>query len=130
MKVKVVIVGYGDRGSVYANYASKYPEGLEIVAVVDPDLYRLGMAQEKFNLDKSQCLTSFDELLKRGKIAECAVVATMDQLHYEQAKALLGQNYHLLLEKPIVNNSEKLQELRKIATERNLTMMVGHVLRY
>lgn len=130
MKVKVVIVGYGDRGSIYANYAAKYPEELEIVAVVDPDLFRLGMAKEKFNLDKSQCLTSFDELLSRGKIADCAVVATMDQLHYEQAKALLYQNYHLLLEKPVVNNSEKLEELRKIATERNLIMMVGHVLRY
>ena len=130
MKVKVVIVGYGDRGSIYANYAAKYPEELEIVAVVDPDLFRLGMAKEKFNLDQSQCLTSFDELLSRGKIADCAVVATMDQLHYEQAKALLYQNYHLLLEKPVVNNSEKLEELRKIATERNLIMMVGHVLRY
>ena len=111
MKVKVVIVGYGDRGSIYANYAAKYPEELEIVGVVDPDLFRLGMAKEKFNLDQSQCLTSFDELLSRGKIADCAVVATMDQLHYEQAKALLYQNYHLLLEKPVVNNSEKLEEL-------------------
>lgn len=130
MKVKVVIVGYGDRGSIYANYAAQYPEELEIVAVVDPDPFRLGMAKEKFDLHKSQCITDFDELLSRGKIADCAVVATMDQLHYEQAKALLGQNYHLLLEKPVVNNSEDLEELKKLATKKNLIMMVGHVLRY
>jgi predicted dehydrogenase len=130
MKMKVVVVGYGDRGSVYADYAVKCPDELEIVAVVDPDLYRLKLAKEKFGLKDSQLLTDFNELLKRGKIADGAIVATMDQLHYEQAKALLEQNYHLLLEKPVVNNAEQLEELRDMAVNRDRIMMVGHVLRY
>ena len=29
-------------------------------------------------------------------------------------KALLNKDYHLLLEKPIVNNSEQLQELKRM----------------
>ena len=41
MQVKVVVVGYGDRGSIYASYAAKYPNDLKIEAVVDPDLFRL-----------------------------------------------------------------------------------------
>lgn len=130
MQIKAVVVGYGDRGSIYADYATKFPEELKIEAVVDPDLFRLGLAKEKFDLSDEQCLTNFDALIAKGKIADFAIVATMDQLHYEQAKALLQQNYHLLLEKPVVNNSEELQELKKLAEERNRIIMVGHVLRY
>ena len=130
MKVTVVIVGYGDRGSIYANYAAQYPEELEVVAVVDPDPFRMGLAKEKFHLKDEQCISDFNDLLARGKIADCAVVATMDQLHYEQATALLKQNYHMLLEKPVVNNAAQLEEIRDLAQERNLILMVGHVLRY
>ena len=89
MQIKTVVVGYGDRGSIYADYAARFPEQLKIEAVVDPDLFRLGLAKEKFNLSDSQCLTDFDALISKGKIADFAIVATMDQLHYEQAKALL-----------------------------------------
>lgn len=130
MQISVVVVGYGDRGSIYADYAAKFPQELKIEAVVDPDIFRLNLAKEKFDLSDNQCLTNFDSLISKGKIADFAIVATMDQLHYEQAKALLLQNYHLLLEKPIVNNSSELQELKKLAEERNRIIMVGHVLRY
>lgn len=130
MQVKAVVVGYGDRGAIYADYAMKHPEELKIEAVVDPDLFRLGLAKEKFDLSNEQCFTNFDELIAKGKIADFAIVATMDQLHYAQSKALLLQDYHLLLEKPVVNNSKELQELRNLAEARKLIITVGHVLRY
>lgn len=130
MQVKAVVVGYGDRGSIYADYAFRYPEELKIEAVVDPDPFRLELAKEKFKLKDEQCLTDFETLLSKGKIADFAIIATMDQLHYEQAKALMMQKYNLLLEKPIVNNSKELQELKQISEEKNLKIMVGHVLRY
>ncbi len=129
-KVTTVIVGYGDRGSIYADYAKKYPEELEIKAVVDPDEYRMGLAREKFNLKDEQCIYSFDELVKLGKIADCAIVATMDLLHYSQAKTLLQLGYNVLVEKPVVNNAKQLEELRDVAKNNNRIMMVCHVLRY
>ena len=130
MQIKAVVVGYGERGSIYADYAKRYPDEMKIEGVVDTDSFRLGLAKEKFGLSDEQCFTDFNALLAKGKIADFAIVATMDRLHYEQAKALMLQNYHLLLEKPIVNNSKELQELKQIAEERNLKIMVGHVLRY
>ncbi len=129
-KITTVIVGYGDRGSIYADYADKHPEELEIAAVVDPDAFRLSLAKEKFGLDDEKCLSDFNELLQKGRIADCAVVATMDELHYEQAKALLNLDYHLLIEKPVVNNAAELEELRDLAAAKQRIMMVGHVLRY
>ena len=88
MQVKAVVVGYGDRGAIYADYAAKHPQELKIEAVVDPDIFRLRLAKEKFNLSDEQCLTSFEKLIRKGKIADFAIVATMDQLHYAQSKAL------------------------------------------
>ena len=69
-------------------------------------------------------------ILTSGSPTHNGGISQISWLHYEQAKALLLQNYHLLLEKPVVNNSEELQELKKLAEERKRIIMVGHVLRY
>lgn len=130
MQVKAVVVGYGDRGSIYADYATRYPEELKIEAVVDVNPVRLNLAKEKFHLSDEQCMTDLETLTAKAKIADFAILATMDQLHYQQAKALLLKGYHLLLEKPITNNSEELQDLKKIADAHGCIIMVGHVLRY
>ncbi len=130
MKVKAVVIGYGNRGAIYANYAFKYPSELEIVAVVDTDEYRLSLAKQKFNLEPSQCITTFEEFVGMEKFADCAIVATMDELHYDMAKAVIDKGYNMLIEKPVVNNSEQLEELKVLAEKKGIVMMVGHVLRY
>jgi len=129
-KITTVVVGYGDRGSIYADYASKYPEELEIKAVVDPDSFRMDIAKQKFNLKDEQCILDFDKFVKMGKIADCAIVTTMDTLHYIQAKTLLNHGYDVLVEKPVVNNAKELEELRDLAKKNGRIMMVCHVLRY
>ena len=35
-KIQAVVLGYGNRGASYSDYAVKHPDGLEIVAVADP----------------------------------------------------------------------------------------------
>ena len=130
MKITAVVVGYGDRGRRYSVYALKRPEELEIVGVVDPRRDQLEDAKKTFSLKDSQLFTSLDDLLKLGKIADCAIVTTMDQLHYVQGMALLQNNYNLLIEKPVTNSSKELEDLRRTAKERNLIMSVCHVLRY
>ena len=130
MKVKAIVVGYGDRGSIYASYATKRPNELEITAVVDPDSFRLDLAKEIFGEEKTKYFSDLETLLQCEKLADCAILTTMDELHYDQAKALLEKGYHLLIEKPIVNNKEQLAELKEIASIRQRVMMVCHVLRY
>lgn len=129
-KVTAVVVGYGDRGRRYSVYAVKHPQDLEIVGVVDPKKSQLDDAKNTFALQDNQCFTNLEDLLKLGKIADFAIVSTMDQLHYVQAKALLENDYNLLIEKPVVNNAEHLEELWHIAKEKHLKMSVCHVLRY
>ena len=39
--ISVVIIGIGNRGSVYARYAKKYPEAMKIAGIVDNNVQRL-----------------------------------------------------------------------------------------
>lgn len=45
LKKRAVIVGYGNRGQVYAGYALSNPNELEIAAVVDVNEFRLKEAK-------------------------------------------------------------------------------------
>lgn len=129
-KLKVVIVGCGDRASVYANEGVNNLNAMEVVAVVDPDMERLRYAQENFGVRAENCCTDIQEVLKQGKIADCVINGTMDQLHLQTAIPFLKQGYDMLLEKPLANNLEDLLELERIAQENGCKLMTCHVLRY
>ena len=47
-KLYATIVGYGNRGQVYADYALECPDEFGIAAVVDPNEFKLCEAKEKF----------------------------------------------------------------------------------
>ena len=77
-KVKVVIIAYGDRGSIYANYASTHKDEAEIVAVVDMLEYRLKEASEKFGIPKQNLFTSIEDLAARGKVGKSILETLQD----------------------------------------------------
>ena len=49
--VKVIVVGFGDRGAAYTKYALDNPDRLKVIAVVDPNPFRRELAKEKFALE-------------------------------------------------------------------------------
>lgn len=130
MKLKAVLVGCGDRTCVYTDLALHTFDALEIVAAVDPDLERLKYVQDYFHVPASKCYTDIKYVLEQGKIADCVINGTMDQLHVATAKPFLEQGYDMLLEKPISNNAKDLLDLAKTAKENNCKLMVCHVLRF
>ena len=46
-KIKIAVVGYGNRGQVYADYSLDEPQEVEVVAVVDCNKYKLEVAKER-----------------------------------------------------------------------------------
>lgn len=129
-QIKTIIVGYGDRGSVYASYALEKPEELKIVAVVDINPSRLALAKEIYGLDDKRLFTDLDECLNADIDCDLYVNGTMDQQHYEVLKKLIKTKKAVLTEKPIVNNEKELLELEQLAKENKTQVFVGHVLRY
>lgn len=130
MKIKIIVVGCGDRATVYCHEGYDNLKRIEIVACVDPDSERLKYMRENFGVPGNMCFTDIDGVLKLGKIADAVINGTMDNLHLETALPFLRQGYHMLLEKPLVNNKEDLLLLKKTADENGVKLMTCHVLRY
>lgn len=127
--VKVALISYGNRVRCYSQFIANR-EDVKIVAVVEPNDHRREMAKKVLGLKDEECYKTLDGMLKKGKIADCAINGTMDQFHYETTMPLLEQGYHVLLEKPVTSNKEELLKLRETAEKNKVHFMICHLLRY
>lgn len=130
MKLKILVVGCGDRATVYCHEGFDNLKAIEIAACVDPDPERLRYMQENFGVPKDKCFDNIEDVLKLGKIADAVINGTMDKLHLATAVPFLEQGYHMLLEKPLVNNKKDLLYLKSVAEKNKVKLMTCHVLRY
>ena len=129
-KLWTVIVGYGNRGQVYANYALDCPNELGIAAIVDPNPFKLQEAKKLYNLSDDQLFTSYEEFEAKNIYCDFVVNATMDQYHYETAMKILSGKHNMLMEKPIVPNAKELMDIKALADKNGCQVFVCHVLRY
>ena len=64
-KLTAALVGAGNRGQIYADYALFSPDELQIIATVDPNELRLAEAKEKYGLADGQLFDNLDAFLKK-----------------------------------------------------------------
>ena len=128
--VKLILIGAGDRGTTYANLGATSCPEMEIVAVADPDPVRRNYIRDKFNLPQEACFEYGEDLLKLPKMADAAIIATQDQMHYHLAMQAIEQGYHLLLEKPAAPTPKQCLDIAEAAERQNVKVVVCHVLRY
>lgn len=129
-KIKVALLGCGHRGNTYVSYGKKYPEELEVVAVIDISPVALKTTGDEYGIPENRRFSSLDEFINAKIECDSVINATVDAVHYETAKKIIEAGYNQLLEKPIVNNMEQLLELRALANEKGVSILVCHVLRY
>ena len=129
-KIKVAIVGYGNRGQVYADYSLDEPNEVEVASVIDPNVYKLQVARERYNLSENQTFTNYADFVKSNIDVDIVINATMEQQHYQTAIEILSSGHDMLIEKPIVSKREELDEIVRLANEKNCKVFVCHVLRY
>lgn len=129
-KLWAAIVGYGNRGQVYADYSLDCPEKLGIAAVIDPNPFKLQEAKKRYNLSNDRLFTSYEEFEAKKIPCDFVVNATMDQYHYETAMQILAGKHDMLMEKPIVPNAKELMDIKRLADENGCKVFVCHVLRY
>lgn len=124
------LLGYGDRCSRYAAYATVHPEEMKVAAVIDPDPIKLRTARDTFGLPDDALFANVADFLAAPIPVDFVINGTMDQLHYETSLPLLEKGYDLLLEKPITPNAKELKALEKAADASGSRVVVCHVLRY
>ncbi len=128
--IKVVLVGAGDRGNVYAEYSLKCPDKMQVVGIVDPDKIRNDIIRERYNVPEENCFASVDEFIKRDKFADAVINGTLDHLHVQTSIPILRKGYDMLLEKPFAVNEREMQELLDTVNETGRRVYICHVLRY
>ena len=67
-KIRIVLIGVGDRGTAYAMHGAAVCPEMEVVAVADPDPVRRNYIKDKFSLPDECCFEWGEDLLKKPKI--------------------------------------------------------------
>ena len=129
-QLSVILIGAGSRGRTYCHFMSRMPEKYKIVAVAEPvEVKRKSFAKEH-GIPEEACFADWTEILDKPKMADIAVIATMDDLHYAPAMKAIEKGYHLLLEKPVAPTVEECADIANAAKEKGVSVIVCHVLRY
>ena len=122
--INVAIVGSGYWGK---NLVRNFSELGVLHTICDKDIATLNSFQEKYPAKQFQ--TSFEAVLQNPAI-DAVVIATPAETHFELAKMALLTGKHTFVEKPLALVGSEAEELHRIALNRNLKLMVGHILLY
>ncbi len=129
-KLKYIVLGMGARGWRYTENAVRSEHDFELVAFAEPNPETRDRAGELFGIPEEMRFKSWEELLALGKIADFAVIATQDRMHYPVAMKAIELGYDLLLEKPVAPTPEECGEICRAAEAKGVRVMVCHVLRF
>lgn len=78
---------------------------------------------------KTNFTTDIYEVINDTKI-NSIIISTPAETHFDIAKKCLEKGKNVLVEKPITLNTKEAKELLKISNNKNLKLMVGHILLY
>ena len=126
--MKYILIGAGNRGMTYGQWAVDH--GIEIAAVAELRPDRLKDAADKLHVPENMRFSNADEVLALGKIADAAIIATMDRDHFGHVMAALNCGYDILLEKPISPDPKECIQIEEKANALGRKITVCHVLRY
>jgi len=121
--LRVGVVGVGHIGSNHARLYAELPS-VQFTSIYDLDLIRANTIGKKYGLIPAKSLEQFAEMI------DAASIATPTSTHYKVAHALLSRGKHLLVEKPITENTRDASELAELAAREQLVLQVGHVERF
>jgi len=126
--LKVAVIGCGSIGRHHARILSSIPD-VELVALVDPVFDPMILSLLPENLYHTPIYSSLTQLLQKHNL-HAAVIATPIEAHEDCAFECMQAGVHLLIEKPLAQNSTECHSLLDLASGKKCYMQVGHVERY
>jgi UDP-2-acetamido-3-amino-2,3-dideoxy-glucuronate N-acetyltransferase len=120
----VAVIGVGHWGS---KIVREYLNLKVNLSVCDIDSKRLEFIKKKYKIKNTN--TNYKKFLSDSKI-NAVNICTPSDTHYKICKDSLEAGKHVLLEKPMALSYKNANELYKIAKERNLILMIGHIFHY
>jgi predicted dehydrogenase len=124
--IGVAVIGAGQWGpNLIRNFHNK--ETSEVLWIIDRDATRLKEVHAHF--PDVRIATDAKEALRDSSV-HAVVVASPTSTHYALTRQALEGRKHVLVEKPLTTEKKQGIELFELATEYQLTLMVGHVFIY
>jgi predicted dehydrogenase len=121
--IRAGVVGTGSIGKNHARILSELPE-CKFTAIYDSHPQTAEEMASKFGAKAVSSLGEFAQLV------DAASIATPTPTHYPIAKYLLEQGKHVLVEKPITENTADALALSQLAQAQGLVLQVGHIERF
>jgi predicted dehydrogenase len=125
-KVKVAVLGTGSLGKEHTRiYAELAVAGqVEFAGIFDANTDTARKIAAKHNA------RIFRSVAEAASNADALNIVTPTDTHFELAKTLLSQGKHILVEKPMTDNTAQAAELVQLAQQKNCVLQVGHVERF
>jgi predicted dehydrogenase len=121
---RVAVVGLGYWGP---NLARNFDQLADLAWICDLD--EGARAEFAGRYPQARATSDYDELLADPEL-DAVVVSTPVPTHHELARRALEAGKHVLVEKPPAMRGEEMDELVRLAGERDLVCMPGHLLLY
>ncbi|HVU07509.1 MAG TPA: Gfo/Idh/MocA family oxidoreductase [Verrucomicrobiae bacterium] len=122
-KIRVAVLGVGSLGQHHARIYSELEKSGEVqfagIYDANPDMAKKIAAKHSARI--------FNSIAEAAQNADALNVVTPTITHFEIAKTLLAQGKHVLVEKPMTDNSAQAAELCELAQKKNCILQVGHV---
>ncbi len=130
MQYTAILIGAGMRGSTYTDIMLGMGDKFRVVGVAEPVEGRRNSIKNKHGVPDEACFTTWEDILARPKMADLAIISTMDDMHYAPAMKAIELGYDLLLEKPVAPTARECADIALAAREKGVKVLVCHVLRY
>jgi predicted dehydrogenase len=124
--IRVAVLGVGSLGKEHARiYADLAKTGLvEFAGIFDTNVETARKIAAKHNA------RIFNSVAEAAAAADALNIVTPTTTHFELAKSLLQQGKHVLVEKPMTDDTAQAAELVQLAQQKNCVLQVGHVERF
>ncbi len=125
-KIKVAVLGVGALGQHHARIYSELQKAgkIEFVGLYDANIDRASEIAKEHN---TQVLATLDAVVSA---ADALSIVTPTITHFDLATQALEAGIHVLVEKPMTEESSQASKLVQLAQDRNCVLQVGHVERF
>ena len=125
-KVRVAVLGVGSLGKEHARIYSELAASgqVEFTGVFDIASETAHKWAQRFQV------RHFDSANAAAAASDALNIVTPTTTHFELAKALLQQGKHVLVEKPMTDDTAQAAELVQLAQQKNCVLQVGHIERF
>lgn len=121
-RIAVIGVGYWGR-----NLVRNFSELGVLAGVCEPDEESRTMVREKYS---GVTIHAEPEAVFSDSEIDGVVIATPAEMHGSLARQALDAGKHVFVEKPLCLDVDEAEQLKKLADEKGLVLMVGHLLLY